>query len=235
MEKTTPMLRQYESIKSKHKDCILFFRLGDFYEMFYDDAKRASAILDLVLTSRDSGKSGRIPMCGIPYHAADPYIARLIKSGLKVAICEQVEDPALAKGIVKRDVIRVITTGTYIDENDPSNRYLLSLYLNKKGVGIAFCDPVEGNIRTNQYDEANRIIGLISKLPVYECLFPVSEEEKVRELFKHPLLRTKKVTLSPYEDWVFNSDIANKSLCEHFSTHSLKGFGIVDIPLAVSS
>jgi len=112
MEDLTPMLKQYLGIKKKHGDCILFFRLGDFYEMFFDDAKIASNILDLVLTSREAGKSGRIPMCGIPFHAADSYISRLIKNGYKVAICEQTEDPSKTKGIVKREVVRIITKGT---------------------------------------------------------------------------------------------------------------------------
>jgi len=116
MENLTPMLKQYNSIKKDYADCILFFRLGDFYEMFYDDAKVASQILDLVLTSRSAGKMGKVPMCGLPFHAADSYISRLVKAGYKVAICEQVEDPSKAKGIVKREVIRVITSGTFIDE-----------------------------------------------------------------------------------------------------------------------
>ncbi|HLD69972.1 MAG TPA: DNA mismatch repair protein MutS, partial [Candidatus Omnitrophota bacterium] len=110
---TTPMLKQYQEIKARHADCILFFRLGDFYEMFFDDAKIAANVLDLVLTSRSNGKSAKVPMCGIPYHAADSYIAKLIKAGLKVAICEQLENPSEAEGpIVKRDVIRTITSGT---------------------------------------------------------------------------------------------------------------------------
>jgi len=235
MESTTPMLRQYQSIKSNHKDSILFYRLGDFYEMFYDDAKTASSILDLVLTSRDAGKSGKVPMCGIPYHAADSYIARLIKTGQKVAICEQVEDPAQAKGLVKRDVTRIITTGTFIDDSSHEPRYLLCVNINKRHCAIAFCDPTGGTIQTNQYTDINKVINTISKLPIYECIFPSSEEEKIKEVFSHPLLRTKKISLSPYEDWAFNYDIANKGLCEHFQTQNLKGFGIDDVPIAVSS
>ncbi len=113
----TPMVRQYRSIKEKWPGTILFFRLGDFYEMFYEDAVRASKILNITLTSREGGKGNRIPMCGIPYHSAQLYINRLIKEGLKVAICEQVEDPRLARGIVKREVIRIITPGTNLEED----------------------------------------------------------------------------------------------------------------------
>ncbi len=235
MENITPMLKQYQNLKAQYQNSILFFRLGDFYEMFYDDARLSSPILNVVLTSRDAGKTGRIPMCGIPYHAKDTYIAKLIKAGLKVAICEQVEDPALAKGIVKRDVTRVITSGTFIDENSYESRYLISITPDKKAVGIAFIDAANGLIQTNQYADNIKIIELISKLPVYECVFPVSKEETIKELFRHPLLKLKKITLSPYDDWCFNTDITRKSLCEHFNTQTLKGFGIDELPLAAAS
>ncbi len=234
----TPMLAQYRSIKEKHKDCILLFRLGDFYEMFYDDARLASKTLNLVLTSRGKTPSGKIPMCGVPWHAADNYIAKIIKAGYKVAICEQMEDPALAKGIVRRDVIRVITAGTYLDEHNSDTRYLLCLYPNSKTVGVAFTDPVSGTIQTNQYPlDSGRLAELIAKLPVYECVYPLGEEAeaKVKSIFAHPLLRAKNIALSPYEQWPFNPDIARKTLCEHFSVHNLHGFGIEELPGATSS
>ncbi|MFA5100792.1 MAG: DNA mismatch repair protein MutS, partial [Candidatus Omnitrophota bacterium] len=150
MDSLTPMLKQYQEIKAKNQNAILFFRLGDFYEMFMEDAKKACGILDVVLTSRDAGKAGRIPMCGIPFHAADAYIAKLIKAGLKVAICEQVEDPALAKGLVKRDVIKVITSGTYIDEASFETRYLIALSFKDKKCAIAFTDTASGAIQANE-------------------------------------------------------------------------------------
>ncbi len=228
------MLKQYRNLKAQYQNSILFFRLGDFYEMFYDDARLSSPILNVVLTSRSSGNNGRIPMCGIPYHAKDTYIAKLIKAGLKVAICEQVEDPATAKGIVKRDVTRVITSGTFIDENSYESRYLVSLAPDKTGIGIAFIDAISGLIQTNQYPNDVKIIQMISKLPVYECIFPVRDETRVKELFKDPLLKMKNITLSPYDDWCFNTDIAEKSLCEHFNTKTLKGFGIDELPQAVA-
>ncbi len=231
----TPMLKQYHAIKAKHQDCILFFRLGDFYEMFFEDAKEASAILDLVLTSRGKEPSGKIPMCGIPYHAADNYIAKLIKAGKKIAICEQMEDPALAKGIVQRDVIRIITSGTFLDENSAEPRYVCCLSPNAKTIGIAFIDPATGTIQTNQHTSPQRIIELLAKLAVYECIFPSSQEDTMREMFKHPILRFKNITLSPQDDWCFNPDIAQKSLCEHFGLHNLKGFGIDDLPSAIAS
>ena len=198
----SPMLKQYHAVKSKHKDCILFFRLGDFYEMFYDDAKVASKILDLVLTSRGKDVASRIPMCGIPYHAADNYIAKLIKAGQKIAICEQLEDPALAKGIVKRDITRIISSGTYIDEHSSQSRFLLCVNANDKFTGIAFIDPTTGTIQANQYtSEKTNLVELIARLPIYECLFPQTHTDKMKELFKHPLLRLKNISLTPLENW----------------------------------
>ncbi len=135
MYSNTPMLRQCKEIKDLHKDCILFFRMGDFYEMFGEDAVLASKELEIVLTARDAGAGNKIPMCSVPYHSAENYIAALIQKGYKVAICEQTEDPALAKGIAKREIIRIITPGTLIDGKlleDNKNNFLLSVYKNKK-------------------------------------------------------------------------------------------------------
>jgi len=234
--KGTPMLKQYQAIKSKHKDCILFFRLGDFYEMFFDDARIVARALDLVLTSRGKDPTQKIPMCGFPHHAADSYIAKLIKAGHKVAICDQLEDPALAKGIVKRDVTRIITSGTFLDENSADNRYLLCLSPNAKSIGLSFTDPAIGTIQTNQYpaDETN-IAELICNLPVFECIYPALAEEKIKTLFQSPLLNYKRITLSPFEDWCFNAEIARRNLCAHFAVHNLNGFGIEDMPAATSS
>jgi DNA mismatch repair protein MutS len=235
MDTLTPMLKQYQEIKAQHRNAILFFRLGDFYEMFMEDAQKACGILDVVLTSRDAGKAGRIPMCGIPFHAADTYIAKLIKAGLKVAICEQVEDPALAKGLVKRDVIKIITSGTYIDDSSFESRYLIALSFKGRKAGIAFTDTASGTIQSNEYPAAERLIEVISKIPAYECVYPAQDEEQVKQIFKDPLLRSKNITLSPFEDWCFNTDIAKKALQEHLSTHNLAGFGIEDMPAGISA
>lgn len=233
MENSTPMLKQYHTIKSQHKDCILFFRLGDFYEMFYDDAKIASNILGVVLTSRGTNTSGKVPMCGIPYHAADNYISKLIKAGLKVAICDQIEDPAIAKGIVKRNVTRIISTGTYIDENNPSPRYLLSITFDKKTIGIAFTDTTSGIIYVNEFSDFNQTLQTITKLPIYECIYPSQSENTIKEVFKHTLL--KNVVFTVHQDWCFNPDIAQKTLCEHFSIHNLRGFGIETMSFAIAA
>jgi len=231
------MFKQYQRIKAQYKDCILFYRLGDFYEMFYEDAKVASRILDLVLTSRGKGSTNKIPMCGVPFHAAKAYIAKLIKAGMKIAICEQTQDPALAKGLVERNVIRVITSGTFLDENSTDARYLLCLSPNPKTrtIGMAFIDPATGTIQTNQYANYSRAIELMSRLPIFECLFPISSEDTIKEIFKHPLLNIKNITLSPHEDWCFNPDIAQKTLIEHFGVLNLNGFGIENLVSAISS
>ena len=151
MAEITPMMKQYLEIKEQNKDSILFFRLGDFYEMFNEDAQLASRELDLTLTTRDRGKPAeeQTPMCGIPYHSSDGYIARLIAKGYKVAICEQTEDPALAKGLVKRDIIRVITPGTVMEQSmleEGKNNYISCLFAEGKDVGLCFCDISTGEL-----------------------------------------------------------------------------------------
>ncbi|HSR04817.1 MAG TPA: DNA mismatch repair protein MutS, partial [Proteiniclasticum sp.] len=155
----TPMMQQYFSIKENHKDCILFYRLGDFYEMFFDDAELASKELELVLTGRDCGLEERAPMCGIPYHAASGYIGKLIAKGYKVGICEQVEDPKEAKGIVKRDVVRIVTPGTMLDENfmdNKRNNYIMAVTDTGERYGLAFCDISTGEFQ-GTYIEKNLI------------------------------------------------------------------------------
>ncbi|MEG2053941.1 MAG: DNA mismatch repair protein MutS, partial [Oscillospiraceae bacterium] len=153
MAELSPMMQQYFDIKQQHKDHILFFRLGDFYEMFFDDAVLASKELELTLTGKDCGQAERAPMCGIPYHSCEGYIARLISKGYKVAICEQTEDPALAKGLVKRDVIRVITPGTVIESSmleDDKNNYIGSVFIGGKNkAGVSFADISTGTVHTS--------------------------------------------------------------------------------------
>ena len=172
MAELTPMMKQYLEIKENNPDSILFFRLGDFYEMFADDARVASKELDLTLTSRDRGKHAKpaeeqMPMCGIPYHASDSYIARLIAKGYKVAICEQVEDPATAKGLVKRDIIRVVTPGTVIDAaclEDKSSNFLCGIYLDEAVAGIAFCDITTGKTHLTAFSDSGKVDHLINEL-----------------------------------------------------------------------
>ncbi|OPZ87424.1 MAG: DNA mismatch repair protein MutS [Firmicutes bacterium ADurb.Bin419] len=163
----TPMMQQYMDIKGQYKDCILFFRLGDFYEMFFSDAETASKELEITLTGKDCGLDERAPMCGVPFHSADSYICRLINKGYKVAICEQVEDPAMAKGIVKRDVVRVVTPGTITDSamlDDKKNNYLMSLYKDKTSFGIAFVDITTGDFTSTSIVLGNTESKLIDEI-----------------------------------------------------------------------
>lgn len=169
MAKYTPMMEQYLGIKEQYRDCILLYRLGDFYEMFFDDAITASRVLEIALTGRECGQEERAPMCGVPHHAVDGYISRLIENGYKVAICEQLEDPSVAKGIVKRDVVRVITPGTIIDQamlDEKSNNYLCSTYIDK-GFGMSYCDISTGdlyvteNISLSDFDLRNNTNDLL--------------------------------------------------------------------------
>ncbi len=227
MTDLTPMLKQYKKIKERYRDAFLFFRLGDFYEMFYDDAVSASEILDITLTSRGKGTAHKVPMCGVPFHSADSYIAKLVKSGHRVAICEQIEDPKIATGIVKREVIRVITPGT-ITELDlldsKSNNYIAAFSPPGDYCGAAFIDLSTGDFK-------------ISELPVQENLQQLADQLKhfapreivVPEDFSFPE-RFKKENLSSIlitslNSWDFSYDASLKNLLSHFRVASLEGFG----------
>ena len=170
MAEYSPMMQHYLDMKEKYKDCILFYRLGDFYEMFFDDAINVSKELELTLTGKECGQEERAPMCGIPYHAADSYIAKLIANGHKVAICEQLEDPKFAKGMVKRDVIRVVTPGTVIEANlleDKKNNYIMSIYKNGIYYGLTSCDVTTGDLRTTEIKETNNFSALLDEISKY--------------------------------------------------------------------
>lgn len=196
MTEYSPMMQHYLDTKSKYKDCILFYRLGDFYEMFFEDAVNVSRELELTLTGKDCGQEERAPMCGIPYHAAETYISRLISKGYKVAICEQLEDPKQAKGIVKRDVIRVVTPGTVIEANlleDKKNNYIMSIYKNGIYFGVTVCDITTGDFRTTEIKETNNFAALLDEISKYSpaeivvntMLYDCKEEiDKIKERFE---------------------------------------------------
>ncbi len=196
IDKFSPMMQNYLKTKEEYKDCILFYRLGDFYEMFFDDAITASRELELTLTGKDCGQEERAPMCGIPHHAAEVYIARLIAKGYKVAICEQLEDPKTAKGIVKRDVIRVVTPGTVMESNlleEKKNNYIMSIYKNGIYFGMSVCDLSTGDFRMTQIRDTNNFAMLMdeisryapSEIVVNELMFNSTEEiVKIKERFE---------------------------------------------------
>lgn len=175
MAKYTPMMEQYLQIKEKYKYCLLFYRLGDFYELFFEDALIASRELEITLTGKDCGMPERAPMCGVPFHSADGYIAKLVEKGYKVAICEQVEDPKKAKGLVKREVIRIITPGTVLDTNvldEGRNNYIMCIYQCKKGFGIAACDVSTGEFAVTSVsaDAENKVIDEIARFNPSELI-----------------------------------------------------------------
>ena len=167
----TPMMQQYWEIKKQYEDYLLFYRLGDFYEMFFDDALTASRELELTLTGRDCGEAERAPMCGVPFHSVEGFIAKLIDKGFKVAICEQVEDPALAKGLVKRDVVRIITPGTVIEPQmltEGVNNFLCSLYLSDASAGLCFADISTGQIYATDFSGKSFITEIQNELATYQ-------------------------------------------------------------------
>lgn len=217
----TPMMGQYLQMKEQYKDCILFFRLGDFYEMFFQDAELASRELEITLTGRDCGLEARAPMCGIPYHAADGYIAKLIAKGYKVAICEQVEDPTLAKGIVKRDVIRVITPGTVTDGSmldERKNNYLMCVFKAGHGYGIAVVDLSTGDFTTTSINWGN----IDGKLLDETAKYAPSEMVVNGEFFRHGELMEKLrkrfgIYISSLEDECFEELSAEGKVMNQFS------------------
>ena len=228
------MLKQYKAIKNEYADAILLFRLGDFYEMFMEDAETAAEVLEIVLTSREAGKGRRIPMCGIPYHAATGYIAKLIAKGFKVAICEQVEDPKKAKGLVKREVIRVITPGTLIDEqllDEKNNNYLMALVKQAEVYGLAVADLSTGDFFVTQIPaEEGLLIDELSHWQPREVL--VSEQQ----LPLWPWLKQHtELLLTPRPALDFEWENAQERLLAHFQVVSLEGFGCQELLAAVAA
>lgn len=232
MPKETPLIKQYKEIKNRHRDAILFFRMGDFYEMFFDDAKVASKILDIALTSRNKEGEEKVPLCGVPYHAIDSYLAKLIKAGRKVAVCEQVEDPALAKGIVKREVVRIVTPGTVQENNlleERQNNYLVALYFEKKNIGLAVIDMTTGEFKlTELVDDLKHstLRNELARLRPSECLISRTKYEDYK--FLDELHAQLSLNLTPFDDWAFKSEDAAEAIKKQFSISSLDSFGLSD-------
>ncbi len=222
MAEVTPMLKQYRAIKDQHKDCILFFRLGDFYEMFGPDAMEASKILNITLTARGKGTVNEVPMCGVPYHAAEGYIAKLTRAGKKVAICEQMTDPSLP-GIVERDVIRIITPGTTLDNNildNKRNNYLVSL-VNKDNLwGLAFVDLTTGEFKLAEIRKLDDLINELGRIMPTEIIVTPDLHENLQLVTKLKNLSSVNI----FYPAIFKS--APETLLEHFKVKSLQSFGI---------
>ena len=234
----SPMMKQYMGIKEQYKDCILFFRLGDFYEMFFEDAIIASKEMEVTLTGKNCGQEERAPMCGVPFHSADTYIARLVDKGYKVAICEQVEDPRETKGIVKREVVQVITPGTVISQtmlNEKENNYLASLYVDQNGVGLSYCDISTGELNVtdiNGFDSIDTIINQLVRIKPKEIILNSSAEE---------LFDTGEISLNTgaylnlIHDSHYNPAAGTSAILRQFGVKSLLGIGMRECEVAVQS
>ena len=234
----TPMMQQYLEIKDNYRDCILFFRLGDFYEMFFEDAIKASKAMEITLTGKNCGLEDRAPMCGVPYHAVDTYIAKLIDKGFKVAICEQVEDPATAKGIVKREVIRIITPGTVISQtmlNEKENNYLTSVCLDQNGAGLAYCDVSTGEICTLELKGKNfteKLFNELVKLSAKEILTNLKPEDN--EIIAEIEGLTGAYITFLDERYYVQKTLEEKILYQ-FRVQSLQGIGLSELSRAAGA
>src|SRR5215472_17459315 len=250
-EPSTPLMRQYAAIKKQHPTALLFFRLGDFYELFFEDAVVAARELQITLTSRNKEKGIAVPMCGVPYHAAEGYIAKLIRRGFKVAICDQVEDPRVAKKLVRREVTRVVTPGTASDStlNSEDNNFFAAVAQAPGRVGFAAMDLSTGEFRATEFggEEAARkcqeaLEQLRPKELLYGSVAPLFEARQSAGTSEHAAERSMPApkapstwTETPLEDWVFAPDHAIPLLENHFGVLSLEGFGLAGRPAAASA
>ncbi len=239
MAELSPMMRQYLEIKEQNKDCLLFFRVGDFYEMFFDDAIKASEELEIVLTGKECGLEKRAPMCGVPYHSCEGYIARLIEKGYKVAICEQTEDPATAKGLVRRDVIRIVTPGTVFEDSmldETRNNYLAAIYFERKNFGLCFVDASTGTVNVTEItgsDAEQRVIAELGRFNPKEIITinGIAEKKALMNFVKDRLQCC--VTVLPDEN--FDDSVAELEVCRQFGItgSAEKGFAPSSMPLRV--
>jgi len=242
MSDLTPLMKQYQDVKRRHPDAILFFRVGDFYEMFFEDAVTASKILEIALTSRDKSKEDAVPLCGIPYHAASNYIAKLIRAGKSVAVCDQVEDPALAKGLVRREVVRVVTPGTLVEPDlltAAENNYLASAAFSANGGGLAFVDLSTGEFTLTQFDgpaAEEAVIAELARLEPKEILISEAGPARIEPWLNRPeAAPISSARLCRFSEHAFDPGRARQALLDHFHLQSLDGFGCEEFPIAVAA
>ena len=230
------MMQHYLKTKEENKDCILFYRLGDFYEMFFEDAKIASKELELTLTGKSCGLEERAPMCGVPFHAADTYINRLVAKGYKVAICEQVEDPKLAKGIVKREVIRIVTPGTNIDMqslDETKNNYIMSIVYLADKYGVATCDVTTGDFFVTEVDSERKLLDEMNKYAPSEVI--CNEAFYMSGVDIEDMKNRLSIAVSSLDAWYFGDELAKETLLSHFKVASLQALGLEDYDCGVIS
>lgn len=225
----TPMMQKYLETKEQYKDCILFYRLGDFYEMFFDDAIKASKELELTLTGKSCGLEERAPMCGVPYHAVEGYLSKLVSRGYKVAICEQVEDPKLAKGLVKREVVRIVTPGTNINTQtleENRNNYLMCVFYMAQRVGVAVTDVSTGDFYVTEVEDVRKLMDEISRYAPSEIV--LNEACLLCGIDFEELKGRTHTAVFPLENWYFEEDTCRRTLQEHFHVNALRGLGLAD-------
>ncbi len=232
----SPMMQQYVATKEEHKDCILFYRLGDFYEMFFEDAVLVSKELELTLTGKDCGLEERAPMCGVPYHAAENYINKLVSRGYKVAIGEQVEDPKLAKGLVKREVVRIVTPGTNINSqtlDEKKNNYIMSIVYFGDIYGISTADLSTGDFYVTEVDSQRSLLDEINKFMPAEII--CNNSFSVSGVDIDDIKTRLAIPVFAMDDWYFDDDTCKRTLLTHFKAQSLEGLGLIDYSAAIVS
>ncbi|HSX70358.1 MAG TPA: DNA mismatch repair protein MutS, partial [Pseudomonas sp.] len=226
----TPMMQQYWKLKNQHPDMLMFYRMGDFYELFYEDAKKAAALLDITLTARGQSAGQAIPMAGIPFHSAEGYLARLVKFGEAVAICEQIGDPATSKGPVERQVVRIITPGTISDEaflDERRDNLVGAILGDEKLFGLAVLDITSGRFSVQELKTWENLLAELERLAPAELLIPDDWPQGL------PLEKRRGVRRRA--PWDFERDSARKSLCQQFGVQDLKGFGCEGLTLAIGA
>ena len=226
----TPLMRQYFAAKAEYPDTLVFFRMGDFYELFYDDARKAARLLDITLTQRGASAGAPIPMAGVPYHAVESYLGKLIRLGEYIAICEQIGDPALAKGLVERKVVRVVTPGTVTDEallEERRDNLLLAIAAGKERYGLAWVDLAGGRFLLSEVENVEALASELARLAPAETL--------VGEDVAWPNIVTALPGLRKRAPWHFDTETAQRQLCRFFGTRDLSGFGCENMPLAISA
>ena len=229
MAELTPMMQQYMKTKEEYPDCILFYRLGDFYEMFFDDAITASQELEITLTGKNCGLEERAPMCGVPYHSVDGYLNRLVSRGYKVAICEQVEDPKLAKGIVKREVVRIVTPGTNLDTqalDESKNNYIMCIVYVGDNYGLSIADVSTGEYMVTELDSAAKLMDEIYRFTPSEII--CNESLYVSGLNFDDLKNRLGIVVYSLDAWYFDDVLCKRTLQEHFQVKALEGLGLAD-------
>ena len=234
MAELTPMMQQYMQTKKEYPDCILFYRLGDFYEMFFDDALTASKELEITLTGKNCGLEERAPMCGVPYHAVDGYLNRLVSKGYKVAICEQMEDPATAKGLVKRDVVRIVTPGTNLDTqalDETKNNYIMCIAYASDHYGVSVADVSTGEYMVTEIENSEKLFDEIYKFMPSEL---ICNEAFYMSGMDFELLKEKLgITVYSLDSWYFDDAICERILKEHFHAGTIEGLGLADYDCGV--